>query len=82
MELFFRYDRLGSPLWIHTKFIPEPNDIPLCQYCGKQRNFEFQVCFQKLYYFVYLLLLFIMLIDNATNFILFEITRIFKQRII
>lgn len=39
-----RYNRLESPLWICTKRIPEPNDIPSCQFCGKQRSFEFQVC--------------------------------------
>ncbi|XP_027846712.2 programmed cell death protein 2 [Aphis gossypii] len=49
-EQIIRYNRLGSPLWICTKSIPEAKDIPSCQYCGKQRSFEFQIMPQMLYY--------------------------------
>ncbi|XP_008187026.1 programmed cell death protein 2 [Acyrthosiphon pisum] len=49
-EQIIRYNRLESPLWICTKRIPEAHDIPSCQYCGKQRSFEFQVMPQMLYY--------------------------------
>lgn len=45
-----RYDRLGSPLWISTKCIPQSNDILPCQFCGQQRSFEFQIMPQILYF--------------------------------
>lgn len=38
-----RYNRGGVPLWISTHHIPNEEDIPRCEYCGTQRQFEFQV---------------------------------------
>lgn len=38
-----RYDRGGIPLWISSHHIPNEDNIPCCQYCGKHRQFEFQV---------------------------------------
>ncbi|XP_050419695.1 programmed cell death protein 2 [Adelges cooleyi] len=49
-EQIIRYDRLGKPLWVCAKSIPATNDIPPCSYCGKQRQFEFQIMPQVLYY--------------------------------
>ncbi|XP_050539325.1 programmed cell death protein 2 [Daktulosphaira vitifoliae] len=45
-----RYDRLGIPLWICSKCIPQSNEIPPCSYCGSERQFEFQIMPQILYY--------------------------------
>lgn len=38
-----RYTRDTSPLWLSSKFIPQDGDIPACENCGSEREFEFQV---------------------------------------
>ena len=43
-----RYQRLGEPLWISSKKIPEAKDIPDCEFCGAPRIFEFQIMPQML----------------------------------
>ena len=43
-----RYQRLGKPLWISDKEIPEAKDIPDCELCGAPRIFEFQIMPQML----------------------------------
>lgn len=45
-----RYDRGGDPLWItgHSNALI---NIPPCQYCSSERQFEFQV--QSLYILIY-----------------------------
>ncbi|PNF25052.1 Programmed cell death protein 2 [Cryptotermes secundus] len=45
-----RYNRGGVPLWISTHHIPNEEDIPHCEYCGTQRQFEFQILPQMLNY--------------------------------
>ncbi|KAJ9586227.1 hypothetical protein L9F63_020136 [Diploptera punctata] len=45
-----RYDRGGKPLWISSDHIPNEDDIPNCEYCGKNRQFEFQILPQMLNY--------------------------------
>jgi pre-rRNA-processing protein TSR4 len=43
-----RYQRSGDPLWISSKNIPGPKDIPDCEACGSSRIFEFQIMPQML----------------------------------
>lgn len=38
-----RYARNTKPLWLSSKFIPADGDIPPCENCGSEREFEFQV---------------------------------------
>lgn len=38
-----RYDRGGTPLWITGQAKGNVVDVPNCQYCNGQREFEFQV---------------------------------------
>lgn len=45
-EQIIRYKRGGTPLWIAKE--PIPQSIPVCQYCGKERQFEFQIMPQVL----------------------------------
>lgn len=45
-EQILRYDRGGKPLLIAKE--PKPLDIPLCEYCGSVRQFEFQIMPQML----------------------------------
>lgn len=42
-----RYERGGEPLWVSAE--PKPSDIPKCEYCGCERQFEFQILPQLLY---------------------------------
>ena len=43
-----RYQRSGDPLWISSRNIPGPKDIPDCEACGSSRIFEFQIMPQLL----------------------------------
>lgn len=38
-----RYDRGGQPLWITGNTDNTVSNIPNCQYCNGERQFEFQV---------------------------------------
>lgn len=38
-----RYGRNTKPLWLSAEHIPKEDSIPVCEYCGDQREFEFQV---------------------------------------
>ncbi|KAJ4429449.1 hypothetical protein ANN_21618 [Periplaneta americana] len=49
-EQILRYERSGEPLWISSNNIPKEGDIPCCEYCGGQRQFEFQILPQMLNY--------------------------------
>lgn len=42
-----RYERGGQPLWVAEN--PLPEQIPNCDYCGSERQFEFQIMPQLLY---------------------------------
>lgn len=38
-----RYSRNGEPLWLSDAHQPCSESIPACDYCGSEREFEFQV---------------------------------------
>lgn len=44
----YRYNRGGKPLFISSS--NQPEDIPKCEECGSERQFEFQVMPQLLVY--------------------------------
>ncbi|KAL8137103.1 hypothetical protein V2J09_003104 [Rumex salicifolius] len=44
-------DSGARPLWPMSSGRPSKTDIPKCSYCGGERNFEFQILPQLLYYF-------------------------------
>lgn len=46
-EQVLRYDRGGNPLWIADDLFP--GQIPNCEYCDSERQFEFQIMPQLLY---------------------------------
>ncbi|CAM6096376.1 unnamed protein product [Calypogeia fissa] len=41
----------AKPLWPKLDGQPKPSDIPVCSLCGSERNFEFQILPQLLYFF-------------------------------
>ncbi|GJQ64999.1 putative programmed cell death protein [Trypoxylus dichotomus] len=45
-EQVLRYKRSSEPLWIAKE--PRPDNIPRCEYCDSERQFEFQVMPQML----------------------------------
>ncbi|XP_068630272.1 programmed cell death protein 2 [Battus philenor] len=47
-EQVLRYDRGGNPLWITENSVNNLINIPKCQYCNGERQFEFQVMPQLL----------------------------------
>ncbi|XP_065201742.1 programmed cell death protein 2 [Planococcus citri] len=49
-EQVIRYARGTKPLWLSSKFIPQDSEIPPCEYCSSEREFEFQILPQLLNY--------------------------------
>ncbi|KAK3090406.1 hypothetical protein FSP39_011610 [Pinctada imbricata] len=47
-EQVLRYNKGGCPLWVSKENSPSDTDIPKCEECGSDRQFEFQVMPQLL----------------------------------
>jgi len=46
----YSFDELSAPLWLSSKGQVEKDKVPPCPHCGAERDFEFQIMPQLLYY--------------------------------